>query len=260
MRYNKDEFENSNYKNLVTVICDNCESAFGKKYSFVKYILTHKNTTKCFCSLKCKSAFNTRPRVSKICCECGIGFLKPISGCDSNQQFCSHSCAAIANNKKRPKKEKTLPFKKRVCGLFDIQCKECNKVFQVKNCLRCRKFCSKTCAGKNNYHPDTTKATKCIYNGIKLDSGAERYFAQLLDKHQIIWIKNQSKFFLFRDKENKERKYFPDFYLPDYNFWVEIKGKRYVREDDPLRLAAVGNIELIMSDNLRLPKCCLTCS
>lgn len=89
-----------------------------------------------------------------------------------------------------------------------------------------------------------------------MDSGAERAFAELLDDHQIRWSKNSTVWFDFIDSEGKTRKYFPDFYLPDYDFWAEIKGKRYVRIDDDLRLAAVGdNIELIMSHELRLPRC-----
>ena len=88
-----------------------------------------------------------------------------------------------------------------------------------------------------------------------MDSGAELAFAQLLDKHNIRWIKNSKIFFTFVDSTGKQRKYYPDFYLEEYDSWVEIKGKRYIREDDNLRLKAVDNIELIMSDDIKLPKC-----
>ena len=79
----------------------------------------------------------------------------------------------------------------------------------------------------------------------------------MLDKHEISWIKNTETYFSFIDSEGKARKYYPDFYLSEYDYWVEIKGERYIREDDDLRLAAVGNIERIMSNNIRLPKCIL---
>jgi len=88
-----------------------------------------------------------------------------------------------------------------------------------------------------------------------MDSGAEYQFALLLDKHQIQWIKNTTTYFSFTDSAGKTRKYYPDFYLKDYDHWVEIKGERYIREDDDLRLAAVGNIERIMSKDIRLPRC-----
>lgn len=89
-----------------------------------------------------------------------------------------------------------------------------------------------------------------------MDSGAERAFAELLDANNIEWSKNNTLSFPFIDSKGEARKYFPDFYLPEYDYWVEIKGKRYVRTDDHLRLKAVGNnIELIMSHDIRLPSC-----
>lgn len=89
-----------------------------------------------------------------------------------------------------------------------------------------------------------------------MDSGAELAFAKLLDSHKIHWIKNSSKYFTFVDSSGKSRKYYPDFYLPDFDFWVEIKGRKYVRQDDDLRIKAVGeNIELMFSHELRLPNC-----
>jgi len=33
--------------------------------------------------------------------------------------------------------------------------------------------------------------------------------------------------------------YYPDFYLPDAGVWVEVKGKKYIRPDDKLRIASV---------------------
>jgi hypothetical protein len=43
-----------------------------------------------------------------------------------------------------------------------------------------------------------------------MDSGAELAFAQLLDKHNIEWVKNSSTFFEYLPN----KKYYPDFYLP----------------------------------------------
>ena len=86
-----------------------------------------------------------------------------------------------------------------------------------------------------------------------MDSGAELAFAQLLDKHEIRWTKNSTICFPFVDSGGKHRRYYPDFYLEDYDYWVEIKGKYYIRPDDDLRLKAVPRIERIMSDNIKLP-------
>jgi hypothetical protein len=89
-----------------------------------------------------------------------------------------------------------------------------------------------------------------------MDCGAERTFAELMDLHGIRWEKNTTKFFPYRDKYGKSRKYWPDFYLPEHDYWVEIKGKFYLNENDPLKLKAVGsNIEMQMSNKIRIPAC-----
>ena len=86
-----------------------------------------------------------------------------------------------------------------------------------------------------------------------MDSGAELAFARLCDKHRIKWVKNSTIFFEY----SPGKKYFPDFYLKDYNAWVEIKGKKYYREDDPVRWAAVQNHSVIWSTDIKLPDCVL---
>lgn len=77
-----------------------------------------------------------------------------------------------------------------------------------------------------------------------MDSDAERYFALQLTLHQISWLKNDGKKFKqgFRyiDLNGKLRTYYPDFFLPELNLWVEIKGNKYIRYDDYLRREAVG--------------------
>ena len=87
-----------------------------------------------------------------------------------------------------------------------------------------------------------------------MDSGAELKFAILLDEHNINWIKNTSKAFPYVDENGKNRKYYPDFYLPDYDWWVEIKGKRFYNQArQQLQLEAVGNIELMFAGDIKIP-------
>jgi hypothetical protein len=89
-----------------------------------------------------------------------------------------------------------------------------------------------------------------------MDSGAELAFAKLLDSHNIEWLKNSTTYFTFTYPTGKPGKYYPDFYLPKYNAWIEIKGKKYYRSDDPIRWAVVPNHECIFSHQLRLPAVC----
>ena len=87
-----------------------------------------------------------------------------------------------------------------------------------------------------------------------MDSGAERFFAEQLDLHNIEWAKNTTKFYRYT-YNNKPKKYYPDFYLPGHETWVEIKGKRYVEEWLPNKIQAVKDageqILLIYSSELR---------
>lgn len=203
------------------------------------------------------------------------------------KKFCSNSCAAKFRNKERgPRSQETknkisnwaknnprgfvadptksglgwkspgISGKKSKSKLICTICAECGNTFTYRYASSNRKYCSVSCTNKNKYHPNSNKVHRKVYNGIQLDSGGEYNFVILLEKYNIKWIKNKHISFPFIKSDGKKSNYWPDFYLPDYNFWVEIKGKRYIRPDDELRRKAVGNnIELIMSHEIRLPKC-----
>jgi len=136
-------------------------------------------------------------------------------------------------------------------SLWEIcQCQECNITFQGYKKDQ-RKYCSSNCRNKNQggYQPNSTRKTRSMYNGFQMDSGSERQFAELLDEHNIKWTKNSTIKFEYLPGKH----YIPDFYLPEYDYWVEVKAKYYLREDDDLRWASVPNHEVIWSDNICLP-------
>lgn len=134
-----------------------------------------------------------------------------------------------------------------------IECAECKKIFEVAHSARTRKYCSVACANKNKFHPNSTIKHSSIYKGYKMDSGAELLFAKKCDELNIRWHKNTTEYYVFTNSKNKQSKYYPDFYLQDYDIWVEVKGLRYVREDDELRRAAVPKpVFLLISNNFKL--------
>lgn len=223
----------------------------------------------------CKASYLLHPTV---CAECGSSL--PYT--HRHHQFCNRSCAAIYTNKHRDytmsdatkqqisTKMKALGVSPRIaymnkhnvdhCPIFGRKripytitvCAHCLSEFEHKINTQ-RKFCSALCRKLNSggYRPNSTRVHKHVYRGFQLDSGAELVFAELLSANNIEWTKNTSLYFLFTDRQSKTRKYYPDFFLPEKNLWVEIKGKRYLREDDDLRLASVGNIIRIMSTELK---------
>ncbi len=70
-------------------------------------------------------------------------------------------------------------------------------------------------------------------------------------RYKIKWDKNTTIGFPYTYNE-KRGLYYPDFYLPEYDIWVETKGQRYIREGDEARRAAVGKeVILLITNNFK---------
>lgn len=62
-----------------------------------------------------------------------------------------------------------------------------------------------------------------MYNGILLDSSWELALAKRLDELQIKWIRPEP--IHWTDSDNNPHKFFPDFYLPDHDLYLDPKNK-----------------------------------
>lgn len=97
-------------------------------------------------------------------------------------------------------------------------------------------------------HPESYSAQnvggrvkKVEYNGLLLDSTWEVIVAEYLDKHNIIWERPVIGFdYIYEDKS---RTYYPDFYLPQYDVYIEVKG--YKRQRDLIKWKVVSNLIVI---------------
>lgn len=180
----------------------------------------------------------------KKCKQCDKELTNP------NNKFCNRSCAATYNNKRRkPRSEESkIKTAKAVCKTMGIEYKEKNKrgpnplisatkkgypYTKVQICTFCKKFfnydirpkttCSDECFIKvktilNN------KGKKQVYKNITMDSSWEVEVAKYLDKLKIIWVRpNWALDWV--DSTCKDRKYFPDFYLIDYDIYLDPKNK-----------------------------------
>lgn len=89
----------------------------------------------------------------------------------------------------------------------------------------------------------TTKNRSCKiyeYNGTKLTGTWEVMFAMWCDEHKIIWERPTTPIpYVW----NGNRLYYPDFYLPEYDFYIEVKGRKTDR--DEAKWAAVKNLLVI---------------
>lgn len=224
-----------------------------------------------YCSPQCR--INESLSKYHPCVECGT-LIHP------NKKFCTKSCSAKHNNISRgPRSESTKKKisdyakvnpkgacdpsnkykpKKKPRKSFKFVCMECKNDFYVMAVSKpkSKMYCSVECRNKNRYYPNSNRKHTSIVDGYKMDSGAEAYFAEFLNKNSISWIKNDGlkykKSFAFVDSDGKNRQYYPDFYLPDHNIWVEIKGKRYIRKDDHLRRQAVDvPVYLLISNDFK---------
>lgn len=63
-----------------------------------------------------------------------------------------------------------------------------------------------------------------LYKGASFDSKWEVVFAKKLDQENIQWRRIITNPLPYHDQEGKSRLYYPDFFLPEHNLYVEIKG------------------------------------
>lgn len=90
------------------------------------------------------------------------------------------------------------------------------------------------------------RAKMIEYNGYKLKGGWELKVAMILDKFNIKWT-NKIKPFSYYWNE-KWHLYFPDFYMVEYDKYIEVKG--YQRERDIEKWKSVSNLIILKEKDI----------
>lgn len=85
------------------------------------------------------------------------------------------------------------------------------------------------------------KVKKYDYKGIKLDGSWELLVAQYLDFNNIKWKRPRKGFEYIWN--NDKHIYYPDFYLTDYNVYIEVKG--FETERDYIKWKSLSNLIII---------------
>jgi len=86
------------------------------------------------------------------------------------------------------------------------------------------------------------------YKDVKLGSGYELKVAISLDENNIIWEKPKS--FEYTDPNGKNRKYTPDFYLPEYDVYLDPKNDFLINNVNPaMGFSDITKIELVEIQN-----------
>lgn len=171
--------------------------------------------------------------------------------CRTNK-FCNSSCAAQFNNKRRIVSKYKISLqgllnirasnvKRR--GVFwgkehELECCVCEKKFLYK---QKRKTCSDICRRKSfsnnakknklggNHNRNANWYISPIAGKVWLESSYEVKVATELDIHKINWCRPKS--FTYIDVEGVKRKYYPDFYLKDYDVYLDPKNSFLIEQD-----------------------------
>lgn len=79
-----------------------------------------------------------------------------------------------------------------------------------------------------------------------MDSSWEVKIAQWLDENTIEWSRTKKLVFLWTDANGEKRRYYPDFYLPKYNLYLDSKNP-FLQQKDKFKIEQVireNNINL----------------
>jgi hypothetical protein len=173
-------------------------------------------------------------------CECHH------DGAYGSGRFCTQKCARGFSTKlKRAEINRIVgeklrkPFPKRIC-------KNCNKIYQSNS----RFYCSNQCWNAIKHtlpefcatlrKPNVKRGTKggprpggghakliaytSPYAGtMKINSDEARLAAEF-DRRGLHWHRNFSRGFPYTDLQGRQRKFYPDFYIEDFDLYVEYKG------------------------------------
>lgn len=84
-------------------------------------------------------------------------------------------------------------------------------------------------AAKRNEFGGHTSKRKLFYNGYTLQSSYEIDFAKDLDSRQIKWTRPSP--FWWTDDFGEQHRYYPDFYLVDYDIYIDTKNDYLILMD-----------------------------
>lgn len=157
---------------------------------------------------------------------------------------CSYSQRRAANPKRAPK-----------------TCPVCNELFTADGKKYYRTTCSDECLkqwlsvqSRNNPNCGARahyiRSKRYEYGGVLMDSTWEVNLAEWLDARNEPWTRDRSIHFRWTDDQGSKRKYFPDFYLPRLDLYVDTKNKylmkvdatklRRIRTENSIRLVTGG--------------------
>lgn len=252
------------------IICDNCGKECEKPSKEINRQIK-QGRTKFYCCLSCSTIGNntTTKIVKSNCLFCGDEFETTTH--KKCRKCCSKECSIKYTQSFVDKNNISKTIKnlwnngmygeRYVPKLSNFTCIICNNQFQktlnnwtLKN--KPNQTCSKECrsiliGNKNRENPNCggeTNYKKYRYKGIWMDSTWEKDLAEWMDSKNIIWKRSKKLHqLLWIDNDGKKRRYYPDFYLPKFDLYVDTKNPYLMKCDDEKIKSVIkeNNVKLI---------------
>lgn len=123
-----------------------------------------------------------------------------------------------------------------------------DKAWHIENGLRIQKAVNEK-VKNGEWHSSLAKNMHISYKGVDLHGTWELKYAIFLDENGVQWERNKNSFPY--SYEGKERRYTPDFYLPETDEYVEIKGYKTEKDDAKwLQFPEDKKLKILMKEDL----------
>ncbi len=221
------------------------------------YKYSHSLITNCTCDkcnkvfksiggLKChyKSCSKEKTVIDHICPKCG-NYIK--SNIKKHINYCDGSGTRKQKNEKNKIKIK-IPWSKGLTKENNNSLKKLSDTLKlkyqtqetIKHTDKTKKLLSEIILEryKNGWQSTAGRCKKLDYHSeiagdIKVDGGWELATAKYLDSINVNWVRNKKRFKYWNSIKNMESTYCPDFFVIDWNKYIEVKG--YKTELDEIK-------------------------
>ncbi len=213
--------------------------------------------------------YNTNPNLCNVCNNDIPYHLR-------NTPTCSKSCAAVNGNKKRNINGYvvSIDHKTKTSNTAKANGPRGKKITPIRLCVICNTWFetryAKTCSAKclNELHKSNAHVNNLGKMGqrsgkhstvmdsfgtiVRLESSYESLLANILNTLSINWIRPGPLHYV--DNLMKKHRYFPDFYLVDYDIYLDPKNNYLIVKDaDKIKNVSIQNkvnIVIVSKDNL----------
>lgn len=221
-------YEIKNIKDKSKYICNECRAKKSIVQTCQECSKEFKSLIKenrKFCSKRCSAIYNNRPR---------IGVAKSPEVCESISQGMKRYIAATPHRKRRES------IQQKRCKIHYKTCTGCNNIFIAANAKKNldRKTCCEKCSIEasvrtRTYQNGLRKSTRYFNQfqnkEVLLDSSWEVTVAKALDSARIQWLRPTP--LKWYDSANKMHLYYPDFYLPEIDVYLDPKNPYCMDQD-----------------------------